>query len=156
MMTSIQQLEQNKKLVKCWMVNANGEGRHRFVELENFRLWEYLVTNKHNMTISDITVCLWVSDNNFQSNRAMFEHAAGVIFRVDQVTIERYDPNYKFFNLIHRYCLSEETTDLQARLKSLIVDQGAKAGDWKMLVTEGWGLEPEIDELVEPIALGIA
>jgi hypothetical protein len=150
----MQRLDDKKKLVKCWMVNPSGEGRHRFVELENFRLWEYLVTTKHGMTIQDVSVCLWLSEPHFQYNRNLFEHA-GSVSEVDQVTIERYDPNYKFCNLIHRYGLSDETEDLVARLKAHIKAQGPDVGDWQMTITRGRGIEPDVGELVEPIALGI-
>lgn len=148
-------IEKKKKLVKCWMVNANEEGRWRFVELETFRLWEYLMNNKHGMRIQDVSVCLWVPDAHYQSNRAMFQHA-GKVSPVNQVTIERYDPNYKFCNLIFRFCLAEETEDMVARLKEHIREYGPSDSDWSLTVTDGWGIEPNVGELVEPIALGIA
>lgn len=144
-----------EKLVQCWMENPKGEGRYRFVEMENFRLWEYLVTTKHGMTVTAPTICLWISDNHFQRNQALFRHS-GEVSGVDRVMIERYDPNYKFCNLIHRYCLTQETKDLMALLKKHITEQGADSGDWEMSVTQGWGIEPNAGELLEPVALGIA
>lgn len=146
--------EKKKKLVKCWMINSNGEGRHRFVELENFRLWEFLVTTKHGMTVQDVSVCMWVPEPHFVSNRRLFEHA-GTVNNVDQVTIQRYDPTYKFCNQIQRYCIADETEDLVARLKAHIKAQGPDVGDWRMATTHGRSIEPDVGELVEPIALGI-
>ena len=86
-------VEEKRKLVRCWMVNPAGEGRWRFVELEAFRLWEYVMTHKHGMTIHTLSMCLWVPDSLFQQNSAMFKEA-GTVTPVNQVTIERYDPNY--------------------------------------------------------------
>ena len=144
-----------EKLVRCRMVNPKGEGQTRFVELDNFKLWEYLVTHKHGMTVEDPTICLWVNDEHYNRARDLFEKS-GEVTGVNRVTIERYDPNFKFCNLIHRYCLSEETDVLLERLKSHIGEESEAAGNWDARVTVGWVIEPNVGELIEPIALGIA
>ena len=148
-------LEEKRKLVRCWMVNPEGEGRWRFVELEAFRLWEYVMTHKHGMTIGDLSMCLWLPDSLFQENRAMFKEA-GTVTPVNQVTIERADPNYGFVHLIQRYCLAEDTEEMLRRLRSHIAKHSHAEGSWDVRTTEGWGVEPNVGELIEPVALGLA
>lgn len=144
------------KLVKCWMVNREGAGRHRFVELEMFRLWEYLVTHKHGMRIEQSRLCLWVSKAQYDRYRRLFAHARAVS-AVNQVTVERYDHRYRISNFMRRYCLDAETNELTTRLERYLRESGHGPGDWNLEVTEGRGIEPEVDDLEEePLALGLS
>jgi hypothetical protein len=154
-MANERNVEEKRKLVRCWMVNPAGEGRWRFVELEAFRLWEYVMSHKHGMTIDNLSMCLWVPDSLFQQNSAMFKEA-GTVTPVNQVTIERYDPNYGFYHLIQRYCLAEDTDEMIRRLRGHIAQQTGSETGWGLHTTEGWGIEPNVGELVEPVALGLA
>jgi hypothetical protein len=148
------EVETTKKLVKCRIVQPDHQGAWRFVELENFRLWEYLMHHKHNLHVEALAMCLWVPDAHYQSKRGLFEHA-GTVFPLTQVAIERYDPNYRFIHRIYRFCLTDETDEFVARLKSHMRGEDGPHADWELTVSDGWGIEPNVHELIEPTALGL-
>ncbi len=147
--------DDQRKLVQCWLINPEGQGRYRFVELENFRLWEYLVTHKHGMLVKIVSVRLWLPEIIFRRYENIYSHA-GEAAAIDRVSIERYDPNFRFYNTIHRFCLAEETQTLIHHLKRHLTERGIGVKDWGLETMSGVGIEPFVDELVEPVALGLA
>ena len=146
--------QDREKLVQCWLINPQGEGRYRFLELYTFRLWEYLVTTKHGMRVESPTMRLWVPNEVYRYYEDLYSHA-GNVASIDRVTIERYDPHYGFSHPIHRYTLAEDTEALVEHLEGHLSEQGIESGDWDLTVLPGYGIEPDVDELVEPVALGL-
>ena len=47
-------------LVRCRVRNRDSEISVRFVEHSLFRLWQYMMANKHDIRVLDATACLWL------------------------------------------------------------------------------------------------
>jgi len=80
------------------------------VEYETFRLWEYLMSQKHGLKIDDLFLCLWVCEEEYQNNKEVFPLNDEDTF-VSHIVVELYDDEYGFTNTINRF-VPEEDTDL--------------------------------------------
>lgn len=109
----------SQKLVRCQVVNRYHEASVRFVEIGAFRLWEYLMTNKHGLSVSEPTLCLWVDENDYQRSAGVFDRA-GEIEVVDCIAVDLFDPEYRFSQTISRYVRSAESEQVIEILRSHI------------------------------------
>ena len=59
----------SQKLIRCHVSSAGGVPSARFIEFEVFKLWQYMMTTKHNLDITDISLCLWVMKLNLSRKK---------------------------------------------------------------------------------------
>lgn len=112
-------LHDSQKLVRCDVVNRYNEASTRFIALEAYKLWEYLMTHKHGLKVSPPRLCLWLDVPTFQSGSAIFERA-GATEAVDRITVELFDTEYGFSQTVTRYSRTAETDQVIQILRSHI------------------------------------
>ncbi len=110
---------ESQKLVRCQVVNRYQESSIRFVEIGAFKLWEYLMTNKHGLRVGDPGLCLWIADNEYQANANVFDRA-GSVEEVDRIVVELFDREYGFSHTSTRYARRNETERVLTILRSHI------------------------------------
>lgn len=109
----------SQKLVRCEAVNRYRETSVRFVELDAFRLWEYLMTHKHGLRIGAPRLCLWIDGREYEDNSNVFDRA-GEAEPVDRVVVDLFDREYRFSQSIVRYARHAEAGRLVDILRSHI------------------------------------
>jgi hypothetical protein len=56
------------EMVKCFLArNAGDEGSVRYVPLEIFQLWRFLMERVHRLQVTNTTVSLWVPQEDFDA-----------------------------------------------------------------------------------------
>lgn len=108
---------ESQKLLRCLVVNRYQETSTRFVEFDAFKLWEYLMTTKHGLKITDPRLCLWVHEDEFGDHAAVFEHA-GSVEPVNRIVVDLFDGEYGFSQTVTRYARDVETTQVVDILRS--------------------------------------
>src|SRR5690606_20011941 len=79
----------------------------RYVELDHFRLWEYMMQHRHGFTVDSHALCLWLGEETFMRNAGPFSHA-GELVDVDRILITVFDPNHHYLFDIQRYVPTED------------------------------------------------
>ena len=95
-------------LVRCTVTNRDGASSVRFVEQEHFRLWQYMMANKHGLTIADPKPCLWMPDAEFTPKAGVFE-LAGSCEPVTRLTFAVYEQATGLCNTTQRFVPTAET-----------------------------------------------
>ena len=109
----------SQKLMRFQVANRYQEGRVRFVELDSFKLWEYLMTTKHGMRIGEPTLCLWINMDDYAANAEVFDRA-GKVESVNRIVVDLFDTEYGFSQTIVRYARSSESDRVVEILRSHI------------------------------------
>ncbi len=118
-MSSPSPFRESHKLVRCLVVNRYRESSIRFVEIEAFKMWEYLMTNRHGLKIADPGLCLWLDDEEYRQKASVFEHA-GEAEAVNRIVVELFDAGYGFSQTSIRYARAGECDQVLAILRSHI------------------------------------
>ena len=117
-----------EKLIRCNVVNRYNEQSIRFIEFNNFKLWEYLMTNKHGIKIGNMSLCLWISDDEFKENESLYLRS-GEVEPVNRVVLDLFNEEYGFSNAITRFVRDVETEQvikiLTSHIPTEIVDTDA-------------------------------
>jgi hypothetical protein len=107
------------KLIRCTVTNHLGEESVRHVFLDEFLLWEHLMISKHGAAIDDVSLGLWVSDDEFSRRQNIYQHA-GDLEKVDRIVVDLFDAEYGFSNTVTRFVLSEECEQVREIILSHI------------------------------------
>ena len=108
-----------EKLIRCNVVNRYNEESIRFIEFNNFKLWEYLMTNKHGIKVGNRSLCLWISNEEFQENESLYLRS-GEVEPVTRVVVDLFNEEYGFSNAITRFVRDTETEQVIKILTSHI------------------------------------
>ena len=101
----------SQKLVRCEIRTrgASGPGTPRFIPLEIFGLWEYLMTTKHTFEVVDSRASLWL-DMEDSPEAAYTENE---FERVTEVSAFVYSGRDEMFTRACRYFRTEECERLK-------------------------------------------
>jgi len=145
---------ESQKLVRCDVVNRFKEVSTRLIEIEAFKLWSYMMTHKHGLTIINPSLCLWVSQAEFAENRAVFDHAGGVE-PVDRILLDLYDAEYGFSQTSTRYARSNETEGVIEILKSHVPEALRNSEACNLEVIKGMVVQQWANGTDRPMMLGL-
>lgn len=109
----------SQKLVRCEVLNRYQETSTRFVEIDAFKLWEYLMINKHGLKVGRPTPCLWIDGEEYQRSANVFERS-GDVEPVNRIVVDLFDDEYGFSQTTVRYVREAETGQVVEILKSHI------------------------------------
>ncbi len=109
----------SQKLVRCEVANRYQESSVRFVEIDAFRLWEYLMTHKHGLRIREPALCLWIGEQEYQHNANVFDRA-GKVEAVSRIVVDLFDREFGFSQTITRYTRAAEAEHMLDILRSHI------------------------------------
>jgi len=128
-----------EKLIHCTVTNRYNEQSSRFVELNNFRLWEFLMTNKHQTRITDLHLCLWLSQEEYATHESVYSRS-GETEQVNRVIVDLFDEEYGFSNPVVPYVRSSETDKVIQILTSHIPQQIIDSDNCTIIVHEGYSI----------------
>lgn len=144
----------SQKLVRCDVLNRYREASVRLIEIEAFKLWEYLMTHKHGLQVSNPSLCLWVSDQSFEENRAIFERA-GENEAADRILLDLYDAEYGFSQTSVRYTRRSETEQVVEILKSHVPESLRNSEACSVEIISGRVVQQWHSQASRPMILGL-
>lgn len=155
-MSSATPFDESQKLVRCDVINRYKEASVRLVEIEAFKLWQYLMTHKHGLQVSNPTLCLWVSQHEFDECSAVFERA-GDVEPVDRILIDLFDEAHGFSQTSIRYARTSETEQVVKILRSHIPPELCDSPSCSVDVVQGQVVQQWVSggASSQPLVLGL-
>ncbi|MCZ6887415.1 MAG: hypothetical protein O7H39_02885 [Gammaproteobacteria bacterium] len=95
-------------LIRCCIVNESGEKSVRFVERTHFQLWQYMMANKHHISVDEAAICLWIPQKEYNGQATLFSHA-GPTEPVDRINIGVFDKSTGVVNVTQRFVPTADT-----------------------------------------------
>jgi hypothetical protein len=126
-------------LVRCEVINRDNIASVRFVEQDHFRLWQYMMANKHNLIVQGAAPCLWLPEAEYTANATMFE-SAGACEAVTRLTIAIYDQDSGLCNTLQRFVPLDETEQLSELLLRRISPDIGGSDDFVMEQQRGYAI----------------
>lgn len=149
------EFRQSQKLIRCVARSSKCDGRLRLVEMESFKLWEFLMTTKHGMKIEDPAPCLWVHSDEYDQKEAIYSHAAN-IERVNRIVVSIFDEYYNFSHIVNRFAYEDDTEPLIRVLSDHMkgrIDNGDKVD---LFVVKGYCVERWHHAKKPPLVIGLS
>jgi len=146
---------ESKKLIRCFVSKKGDEPGVRFVELELFKLWKYMMQNRHGFEVEDLSLCLWIAEDRFERNRKLYE-ASGRIEEVDRVQVLIFDQNHGFCHTTSRYVPTADTSKFQEILLSHVAEDVRSSDGFEMNLDRGVCIEKETAQELRNIVMGLS
>ena len=126
-------------LVRCEVVNRDRVAGVRFIEQDHFRLWQYMMANKHDLIVQSAAPCLWLPDAEYAANAALFDNA-GACEAVTRLTFAVYDRVSGLCNTLQRFVPIAETDHLSELLLRRISPDVRTSDDFAMEQQRGYAV----------------
>lgn len=144
---------QRQLLVRCEITNPDGDPGVRYVEYSVFRLWQYMMANKHGLVVHELAVSLWLPEQEWRAQGEIFQRA-GTVESVHRLSFAIYDRSTGLCNTMQRYVPADDADKVKALLLQRISPQARNEGDFAMELETGRAVVR--DDLVDPSSLGHA
>lgn len=141
-------------LVRCDVENGRGEPSVRFVEHSLYRLWQYMMANKHQLRVQQASLCLWLPEPEWEAQAKLFEHA-GQVEPVHRIGIALYDDENGFCNTMQRFVAEPDSQRVRTLLLGRIPAEARETGGFAMEVEAGYAIArgaADLAELGNPLA----
>ena len=135
-------------LVRCEIKNRHGEASVRFVEHSLYRLWQYMMANKHQLLVQRASICLWLPEAEWQAQAKLFEHA-GQVEPVHRIGIALFDGDNGFCNTMQRFVAEPDSQRVRSLLLGRIPNDARQSGDFAMEVEVGYAVARGASDLAE-------
>ena len=140
-------------LVRCDVTNTRKEPSVRFVEHSVYRLWQYMMANKHDILVEQARLCLWLPEAEWATQREVFQHA-GKAESVNRINIAIYDREASFCNTVQRFVPAADCQRVQELLLKRVPVATRHSEDLVMEVDAGVAIVR--DDLADLVNLGHA
>lgn len=144
---------QRQLLVRCEITNRDGDPGVRFVEHNVFRLWQYMMANKHGLVVHGLSVSLWLPEQEWQAQGQIFQRA-GSIEAVHRISFAIYERATGLCNTMQRYVPADDVDTVKDLLLQRIPQEVRTEGDFAMEIEAGRAVIR--DDIVDPATLGHA
>lgn len=126
-------------LVRCRVRNRDGEFSVRFVEHSLFRLWQYMMANKHDIRVLDATLCLWLPEAELEAQSQLFQRS-GEVDEVQRISFAIYDKDSGLCNTMQRFVAAADSARVQELLLKRIPTEAKRTGDFAMELESGYSV----------------
>ena len=140
-------------LVRCLVSNSTGQESIRYVEHSVYRLWQYMMANKHNIRVTHAELSLWLPESEWHEQGELFSRA-GEQHAVNRINIAIYDHDTSFCNTVQRFVPAEDCGRVQQLLLRR-VPVAARGSDDVVLETDA-GVAIVREGLADLVNLGNA
>ena len=125
--------EYSQKLLCCKVISKDQSKSERFVELEHYKLWSYMMFHKHGLKVRDLSLWLWVKEDEFEERKEVYSRSPEVV-SVNKLELLLFDENNGFSHTINRYAKIEETKNLEKILFSHLSPELVTSGNYELTV----------------------
>lgn len=138
-------------LVRCEITNRDGDLSVRFVEHHLFRLWQYMMANKHGLVVHSLSVCLWLPEEEWHAQGELFQRA-GTVETVHRLSFAVYDRSTGLCNTMQRFVPAGDADKVRELLLQRVSPEARAEGDFAMEMESGRAVIR--DDIDDPAALG--
>lgn len=132
--------ERSKKLLRCKILNKQATHSERFIEIENFKLWSYMMFHKHGLKIQDVSLWLWMGQKDYTARQEIYSRAVEVV-AVNKLCIFVFDEENGFSHVINRYAPQEESPQVEKILSSHLAPELVASGNYEITIHNGYCLK---------------
>lgn len=143
------------RLLRCDVVNTAGGTGVRYVELEQFRLWEYMMRTRHKLEVRGIRVGLWLTSPEFRANAGTLLHG-GSAEEVTQIRISAFNTRHLYTLETVRYVPTEQFESVKEILLSHVADSDAERQNFDVSEHHGVCVSRVIEDPEIELVLGLS
>ena len=136
-MTSTIPQENSQKLIRCTVEGRDHAESLRYIELDHYKLWAYMMLHKHGLKIKDASLWLWVNEQDFVEKKELYSHFQD-LEKVNKIELYLFDELHGFTHTIYRFVLKVETDMVERVLLSHLSPELADTGNYRMNTCRGY------------------
>ena len=127
---------QRQVLIRCQVENRKKNRSVRYVEKNHYQLWQYMVTNKHELRVRNAALCLWMSTLEFEQQHQLFSQS-GEVESVNQIRFAIFDQRTGMCDTLQRFVALADADTVSDLLLQRIPKDLRESNDFAMQMDTG-------------------
>ncbi len=119
----------SQKLIRCTVKSNNGPASLRYIELEHYSLWSYMMLHKHGLEVINASLWLWIKKAELEAKKPQYAHFSAME-KVNKIELLIFDERYGFTHETYRFAPVKETNLLQKTLLSHLASEIVSSGNY--------------------------
>lgn len=144
----------SQKLLQCRVISKTAAASDRFIELENFRLWAYMMFHKHGLKVQVSSLWLWLEEKLYKEKKVLYTMASQVV-AVSRIGVFLFDEQHGYNHVSYRYVQSDQVGDIKDILMSHVSPQLVDDGNCELVVEKGYCIKSDCKN-PEKLVLGLS
>ena len=143
------------KLIRCKVARQDGSTSTRYIEFEVFKFWQYMMVHKHRFEITDLSLCLWVDDADYEQKEEIYIRV-GSIAPVCKIVVSIFDSKNGFTHTSSRFVPEADAEKIRNILMTHIPDDIAKSDDFEINTYSGKSVERNKISRLDEMVIGLS
>jgi len=153
-MSSSVEIGHSQKLLRCQVESKNNTRSYRYVELEHYKFWSYMMFHKHGLRIIDLSLWLWIKEDDFRAREDLYRSFPEVD-AVNKIELFLFDEQNGFSHTTYRYVGRQESENLENILFSHLSQDLITSGNYEIKTHAGFCIKSNVKNLKNMI-LGLS
>lgn len=145
---------QPQKVVRCHVTNSNGDVTMRFIELEDYKLWEYMMQHKHGMQVDIERLCVWLVGEEYLAKEQLYSRS-GSSEQVERIVLRVFDESKAYYHTINRFYPAADSDAMKRILLKHVPDEVRDSDRLEMFRFPGYCIESPGRSTTDKIVLGL-
>lgn len=133
---------ETEKLIRCEVMHPNGKASIRFITLDVFLLWAYMMRTRHNMECKTYSISLWIPADEFERKSGIFSHS-GQVEAVNRFDFSLFDATYNYPYRATRFVLDSDSARFRQAMFEHIPEEFRASERLEIEKTPGFCIEKE-------------
>lgn len=143
------------RLLRCRMLNPAGKTSIRYVELEQYRLWAYMMETRHGFRVQELKLSLWVNASEFRDKKDLFLHS-GDVEDVSRIAFSWFNPRHNYTLDVARYVPSKQYESVKRILLSHVSESSRQSEAFRLDEQHGVCVNQAVEDPGLDLILGIS
>ncbi len=144
----------SQKLLNCTVISKDSKESQRFIELEQYKLWSYMMFHKHGLRIGNVALWLWLGEEDYKEREELYSLAHDVI-DVNKLTVFLYDQKNGFSHISSRYVEANETEKMVEILTSHVSEDLVNTDNFEIYTETGHCIKNNTQD-ADALVLGLS
>lgn len=132
--------ESSQKLIKCNVSHLGGSPTTKFIEIDFFKAWAYIMFHRHGLTVSDLSLHLWVDMAEYANRKNIYD-TLEPREEVDQLQLLIFCESSNACHTVNRFVLHQEVAEVKKILLSHLCEEIRGGKKYQFVVKPGYSLE---------------
>ncbi|MBU0485346.1 MAG: hypothetical protein KKB30_12645 [Proteobacteria bacterium] len=132
--------DSSQKLIKCNVCHLGKSPTIRFVEIELFKAWAYIMFHRHGLSVSDMSQHLWVDMVEYESRKSIYDKLEQPE-AVDHIELLITCGTSNTCHTVNRFTFHQDVDEIKSVLLSHLCEDIRSSKNYQFIVTTGYAFK---------------
>lgn len=131
------EFDSSRKIIKCNVSRLGQSPTAKYIEIEVFKPWAYIMFHRHGLTVSDMSLHLWVDIEEYESRKIIYDKLDQPE-AVDRIQLLLSCETSNACHAVVRFSAHEEIETIKEIMLSHLCEEIRSSQSYQFIITPGY------------------